>query len=63
VFLSGFVDQHDTHKFLKGTGQPFLAKPATREELVDIVSEMIERCRRSSGLFANPPTDAPENNS
>ncbi len=63
VFVSGFVDQHDTHEFLVRTGQPFLSKPSTRKELVDVVSQMIERCRRESGLFVSPPNGVPENSS
>ena len=63
VFLSGFVDQHDTHEFLVRTGQPFLAKPSTREELVDVVGQMIERTRRESGRFVSPPNSVPENGS
>lgn len=63
VFISGFVDQHDTHEFLVRSGQPFLAKPSTKDELVDIVSQMIERGRTESGLFVSPPNKVPENGS
>lgn len=63
VFVSGFVDQHDTHEFLVRTGQPFLSKPSTREELVDVVRQMIERCGRESGLFVSPPNSVPKNSS
>ena len=63
VFLSGFIDQHDTHEFLVRTGQPFLAKPSTEEELVDIVSRIIERGRSESGMSVSPPDGVPENDS
>ena len=63
VFVSSFVDQHDIHEFLVRTGQPFLSKPSTRKELVDAVSQMIERCRREFGLFVNPSNSMPENSS
>ena len=42
VFLSGYVDQHETREFLERSGQPFLAKPATRDELVDTVRSMAQ---------------------
>ena len=63
VFVSGYIDQHETHEFLVRTGQPFLSKPASADQMVDIVGQMIERCRRESGLFLNPPNGAPENSS
>ena len=61
VFLSGYVDQPDTFEFLKRSGQPFLAKPATRDQLVNTVGSMVQRTGWESGLSANskgkkPPT-------
>ncbi len=63
VFVSGFVDEPDIHEFLVRAGQPFLSTPWTTEELVDVVSQMIERGRRESGQFVSPTNDVPENSS
>ena len=62
VFLSGFVDENDTHEFLVRSGQPFLAKPTQLDELVETVRQMVERSKRESGRYARPGENGPELN-
>ncbi len=62
VFLSGFVDQHDTHEFLVRSGQPFLTKPTQLDELVETVRQIVERSKRESGRYARPGESGPEPN-
>ena len=57
VFLSGFVDQHDTHEFLVRSGQPFLTKPTQLDELVETVRRIVERSKRESGRYTSPTTE------
>ncbi len=54
VFLSGLVDQPETHEFLERTGQPFFAKPPEPDELVATICQMVERSKRESGGYTRP---------
>ncbi len=48
LFVTGMANDPDTHKFLTGSGRPFLAKPFDMAELVKAVREVAGHARRPS---------------